>query len=226
MKGKILETAIHNYCYLLFCIALFSALKQTWADSWMSHSILNEWLYHMVHIFNIHWSGVLDSGVWLLHGWCHMKLLPSRHKFCVTMHQFTGSLYSKPHRYKVYVYSAVTCHLHFWQNDWDLLGATAVTRRWNGYRNKSQHRKLTLEKKILPPLQQGFEPTTFQSRVWCSNHWAIPALSEWTELRLCLLLLRSFHSAVQLPELCVFLGNHLQHATVPNTTKPANKRVN
>ena len=50
-----------------------------------------------------------------------------------------------------------------------------VTRGWNGYRNKSQHRKSTLEKKILPPFQQGFEPATFQSRVRCSNHWAIPA---------------------------------------------------
>ena len=57
----------------------------------------------------------------------------------------------------------------------DLLRVTAVTRGWNGYRNKSQHRKSTLEKKILPPLQQGFEPTTFQSRVRRSNHWAIPA---------------------------------------------------
>ena len=65
---------------------------------------------------------------------------------------------------------AVTCHLHFWQNDQDLLHAAVVTRGWNGYRNKSRHRKLTLEKKILPPLQQGFEPTTFQSRVWRSNH--------------------------------------------------------
>ena len=45
---------------------------------------------------------------------------------------------------------AVTCHLHFWQNDWDFLRATVVTRGWNGYRNKSQHRKSTLEKKILP----------------------------------------------------------------------------
>ena len=36
--------------------------------------------------------------------------------------------------------------------------ATAVTRRWNGYRNKSQHRKLTLEKKILPALLPGLEP--------------------------------------------------------------------
>ena len=70
---------------------------------------------------------------------------------------------------------AVTCHLHFWQNDRDFLRATVVTRGWNGYWNKSQHRKSTLEKKILPPFQQGFEPATFQSRVRRSNHWAIPA---------------------------------------------------
>ena len=50
---------------------------------------------------------------------------------------------------------AVTCHLHFWQNDRDFLRATAVTRGWNGYRNKSQHRESTLEKKIIPPFQQG-----------------------------------------------------------------------
>ena len=71
---------------------------------------------------------------------------------------------------KVYVCLAVTGHLHFWQNDGDLLRATAVTRGWNGYRNKSQHRKLTMEKKILLPLLQGFEPETFQSRVRRSNH--------------------------------------------------------
>ena len=76
---------------------------------------------------------------------------------------------------KVYACLAVTCHLHFPQNDRDFLRATVVTRGWNGYRNKSQHRKSTLEKKILPPFQQGFEPATFQSRVRCSNHWAIPA---------------------------------------------------
>ena len=75
----------------------------------------------------------------------------------------------------MHVCLAVTCHLHFWQNDWDLLRAAAVTRGWNGYRNKSQHRKLILEKKILPPLLQGFEPATFRSRVRRSNHWAIPA---------------------------------------------------
>ena len=35
----------------------------------------------------------------------------------------------------VQVYLAVTCHLHFWQNDRDLLRAAAVTWEWNGYRN-------------------------------------------------------------------------------------------
>ena len=72
--------------------------------------------------------------------------------------------FMQSHIRKVYACLAVTCHLHFWQNDRGLLRATAVTRRWNGYRNKSQHRKLTLEKKILPPPQQGFEPATFDHK--------------------------------------------------------------
>ena len=67
------------------------------------------------------------------------------------------------HIREVYVCLAVTCHLHFWQIDRDLLRATAVTWGLDGYRNKSQYRKLTLEKKILPPFLQGFEPVTFQS---------------------------------------------------------------
>ena len=75
--------------------------------------------------------------------------------------------FNKIHIRKVYACLAVTCHLHFWQNDRDFLRATVVTRGWNGYRNKSQHRKSTLEKKTLPPFQQGFEPATFQSRVRC-----------------------------------------------------------
>ena len=82
--------------------------------------------------------------------------------------------FMQSHIRKVYACLAVTCHLHFWQNDRDLLRATAVTRGWNGYRNKSQHRKSTLEKIILPPLLHWFEPAAFQSRIWRSNHWAIP----------------------------------------------------
>ena len=78
--------------------------------------------------------------------------------------------FMQSHIRKMYACLALTCHLHFWQNDRGLLHATAVTREWNGYRNKSQHRKLTLEKKILQPLLQGFESATFRSRVRRSNH--------------------------------------------------------
>ena len=42
---------------------------------------------------------------------------------------------------KVFACLAVTCHLHFGQNDQDLLCATAVTLGWNGYRNKSTKSK-------------------------------------------------------------------------------------
>ena len=41
--------------------------------------------------------------------------------------------------------------------------------------NKSQHTKLTLEKKIHPPLLPGFELATFRSRVRRSKQQAIPA---------------------------------------------------
>ena len=39
--------------------------------------------------------------------------------------------------------------------------------------SKSQHTKLTLEKKILPPLLPGFELATFRLRVLPSNQQAI-----------------------------------------------------
>ena len=47
---------------------------------------------------------------------------------------------------RMHVRLAATCHPHYWQNDRDLLRAAAVTREWNGQRNKSQHKKLTMEK--------------------------------------------------------------------------------
>ena len=53
-----------------------------------------------------------------------------------TMHQFTVSFHSKPYIRRLNVHLVVTCHRHFWQNDRDLLPAAAVTREWNGDRNK------------------------------------------------------------------------------------------
>ena len=103
------------------------------------------------------------------HGWCHMNLLPSWRVLC-TLYNHAPYHFMRSHIRKVYACLAVTCHRHFWQSDRGLLRATALTRGWNGYRNKSQHRKLTPVKKILPPLLQGFEPATFRSRVRRSNH--------------------------------------------------------
>ena len=45
---------------------------------------------------------------------------------------------------RVHACLVVNGHLHFWQNDGDLLRATAVTRGWNGYRNDWATRDATL----------------------------------------------------------------------------------
>ena len=81
------------------------------------------------------------------HGWCHKNLLPSRRVLC-TPYNHAPCHRMQSHIRKVYACLAVTCHLRFWQNDRDLSRATAVTRGWNGYRNKSQHRKLTRRRKF------------------------------------------------------------------------------
>ena len=58
--------------------------------------------------------------------------------------------------HRMHVCLAVTCHLHFRQNNQDVLHAVVVTEGWNGYQNKSPHRKLAL---------LGLEPETFQSQL-------------------------------------------------------------
>ena len=144
----------------------------SWADSLRSHVVLREWLAFHSAFFGYR-SGVLTALTWLVP---HETAAVSAQVLC-TPYNHAPRHFMQSHIRKVYACLAVTCHLHFWQNDRGLLHATAVTRGWNGYRNKSQHRKSTLEKKILPPLLQGFEPATFQSGVRRSNHWAIPTPS-------------------------------------------------
>ena len=153
-------------------IALFSALLSrltalACGSTWVTSFFI---AFFFFFFFLIHRSGVLTALAWLVAHetaavWAQVLCTPYNHAPCHFM---------QSHICKVYACLAVTCHLHFWQNDRDLLRATAVTRGWNGYRNKGQHRNSTLEKKILPPLQQGFETATFQSWVWRSSHWAIP----------------------------------------------------
>ena len=80
-------------------------------------------------IFNSLQSGVLTGLFWLLQGWCHLKLMPSSHRFWV----YNAPVYSviQSHIYRVHVCLAIKCHQHCWQNERDLLRATATTQGWN-----------------------------------------------------------------------------------------------
>jgi len=84
----------------------------------------------------------------------------------------------------------VTCHLHFWQNNWNFLRATVATWGWNEYQNRNQHKKLTMEKKILPLLLPGLETTTLCSWVWCSTS-ELPPLPSVQNTIIC----HSWHNA-------------------------------
>ena len=107
----------------------------------------------VVVVVDIHRSDVLTALAWLVP---HETAAVSAQVLC-TPYNHAPCHFMQSHIRKVYACLAVTCHLHFWQNDRDFLRATAVTRGWDGYRNKSQHRQSTLEKKILLPFLQGFE---------------------------------------------------------------------
>ena len=142
-----------------FYIVLFAALEQnhcapvTCGSEWVTVVLYYKFLsIHQkcadISEYPPKWCA--DSAIWLLHGWCHVKLLPSQCKFWVHQVKPCASLeyhFIQRHIQRVHVCFAGTCHLPFWQNDLDLsvLHATVVSWRWNGCWNKSQHRKLTLD---------------------------------------------------------------------------------
>ena len=67
-------------------------------------------------------------------------------QLCTTLHYH----FIRIHMRRVHARLAVTWPLHFWQNGRDFLCATAIKRRFNGYRNMCQERKLTLESHPRP----------------------------------------------------------------------------
>ena len=92
-----------------------------------------------------------------------MKLLLSRHIPC-TVYTHAPCHFMQSHICKVYARLAATCHLHFWQNLWDFLCATVVTRG-------GTDTEIGVSTVSWP--WRRFKPTTFQSWVQRSNHWAI-----------------------------------------------------
>ena len=125
---------INMYYYYYYWSLLYSAILRFRAVSLRSHVILHEWIALYIARFWIS-TEVVYLQRWR-HGWCHMKLLPSRRVLC-TPYNHAPCHFMQSHICKVYACLAVTCQLHFWRNDRGLLRATAtITRGWNGYRNK------------------------------------------------------------------------------------------
>ena len=151
---------------------------------------MSDGILFVARIFNSHGSGVLVAlfGYCIAGATCNCCRRGARSVYTIIPYTSLQCHFIQSHIRRVCVCLAVTCHLHFW----DLLRATAVTRGWNGYRNKSHHWKLTMEKKILPPLVPALEPGTFRSPVPRSNHWAIPAPHSVCTKQLCLCL-KSVH---------------------------------
>ena len=83
--------------------------------------VLHEWLaFYSVLFLNIHRSGVLTALAWLVP---HETAAVSAQVLC-TPYNHAPCHYMQSLIHKGYVCLTVTCHLHFWQNDRDLLRAT------------------------------------------------------------------------------------------------------
>ena len=129
--------------------------------------ILNEWLAFYGPL-GISIDVVTYRAVWLLHGWCHMKLLPPQHFLCLPYNHVpcVMSLQAKPHTHGACVFSS------------NLPPALLV--EWPGF-SMCYFGDMQMEwiLKILPSILLGFKPATFWSWVWYSNHWVIPAPVIW-----------------------------------------------
>ena len=106
-----------------------------WVTSFFIAHFWNEWLAFLLHIFEYPLKWFAYSTIWLLHGWCHVKLLQSWCTFCVhhtAMHQLTVSLHAK-----LLCWDCNTeCHVPMavlvtYMNKLTRLGAFAVSPLWS-----------------------------------------------------------------------------------------------
>ena len=112
-----------SFFFMFAYIALFSALLSrltalacgsTWVTSFVAHFLL----------LNIKWctySSGMAGATWNCSRLGANLCTPYNHAPCH---------FKQSHIRKVYACLAATGHLHFWQNDRDLLRATAVERIW------------------------------------------------------------------------------------------------
>ena len=112
-------------------IALFSALLSRLTVLACGSTWVTSLVARFCFVLNIHWSGVLTALAWLVP---HETAAISVQVLC-TPYNHAPCHFKQSHIRKMYACLAVTCHLHFWQNDRDLLRATVVTWGWNGYQH-------------------------------------------------------------------------------------------
>ena len=93
------------------------------------HELINALSAHMIHI-NL-------NMIFYTH--VERSLTKTTHTKHQTERQTSHSLqcdFVRCHTHRMHVCLTVTCRVHLWQNDRGLLRAAAVTRGWNGYRNR------------------------------------------------------------------------------------------
>ena len=105
-------------------IALFSALLSRLTALACGSTTVTSFI---AHFFNIHRSGVLTALAWLVP---HETAAALAQVLCI-LDNHAPCHFMQSHIRMVYACLAVTCHLHFWQNDRALLRVTVVTRGWN-----------------------------------------------------------------------------------------------
>ena len=141
-----------NRMMLMILIAfLNSTIFCSQADLLCLHMILHEWLAFYSIFF---W--IFSKVVYLRHwrGWCHIKLLPSQHVLC-TPYNYAPCHFMQSHIHKVHACLVVTCHQHYWQNDQDLLRATAVKQGRGSYQNKESSQKVDPGEENYPTARAG-----------------------------------------------------------------------
>ena len=115
------------------CLLLYSAILRSRVLIALLSHVISKWVIvafysmfwistevvHVQHCLLITWLVPCETAVILA---CSVYTIQP----CTMSHHYMQS-----HIHRMHVCLAGTCHPHFWQNDQDLLHATAVTQGWN-----------------------------------------------------------------------------------------------
>ena len=127
IKG--LQQNIHSFVVVGdFHTALFATLHPQADSAHLSYAILLGDCNFLWNLFECPQKWHTYNTIWLLHGWCQVKLLLLLLLFCVHHTTMNQCHFMQNHIGRVHESFHVTCHLRFWQNDQDLLCAIAVTQ--------------------------------------------------------------------------------------------------